>query len=151
MAKSLPCGYGHVLLVGAGSFVLNMYFARCVMKARAEHGVEYPTMYSPTNNAFNCVQRGHQNYLEHQPQFLTLLLVGGLAHPCAATISGCVYLAGRLLYFHGYSTGDPKKRMRGAPIALLAQIVLLGCTVCLAIANIKHYNNGKLCLFACRK
>jgi len=148
MAKSLPCGYGHVLMTAVGSVALNFYFARRVMQARAEHGVQYPALYSPTNNAFNCIQRGHQNYLENQPQFLALLLIGGLAHPRAATISGCVYLAGRLLYFRGYAQGDPKKRMHGAPFALLAQLVLLGCSVCLAVANIKHYNNGKLFCFS---
>jgi len=136
VAACLPCGYGFVLLTGVGSVALNMYFASRVMKARKEYGVEYPTMYSATEQKFNCIQRGHQNYLEQQPQFLFLLLAGGLGCPRAATIGGCVYLAGRLLYFHGYATGDPSKRMRGA-VGYFGFFTLVFATVALAVANIK--------------
>jgi glutathione S-transferase len=91
--RSLFC-IGSVLLTGVGSVILNMYFARRVMRAREEHGVDLPALYSATDKKFNCIQRGHQNYLENQPQFLFLLLTGGLAHPRGATIAGCIYLAG---------------------------------------------------------
>lgn len=42
----------------------------------------YPNLYAePSNknaNAFNCVQRGHQNSLEGYAMFLSLLLSSGL-------------------------------------------------------------------------
>ena len=47
-------------------------------------------------------------------QFLAVLLVAGVKFPIPASIAGVVYLAGRITYFAGYSTGDPNKRLRGA-------------------------------------
>jgi len=137
IAACLPCGYGFVLLTGVGSVALNMYFGSRVMKARKQYGVEYPAMYSATEPKFNCIQRGHQNFLEQQPQFLFLLLAGGLAHPRAATIAGCIYLTGRVLYFNGYATGDPSKRMYGGPLTVLAMFTLVGLVVCLGVQSIK--------------
>ncbi len=47
-------------------------------------------------------------------QFLALLLLAGLKFPIYTSIAGVVYLVGRIVYFAGYSTGDPNKRLRGA-------------------------------------
>ncbi|VDP55804.1 unnamed protein product [Schistosoma curassoni] len=102
-----------------------MYFARRVIQARKEHSVELPIMYHPTDKVFNCIQRGHQNYLEVLPFFLMALFVGGLRYPRTYTACGVVFLLGRLLYFQGYATGvymhsfifftlkDPAKRYKG--------------------------------------
>lgn len=92
-----------------------------VMKARKRFGIRYPTLYATQGDgvskeaayAFNCVQRGHQNCLENLPSFLSLLFVAGARFPCAASISGLVYVVGRWVYFKGYSSGNPEKRMRG--------------------------------------
>jgi glutathione S-transferase len=50
------------------------------------YGVKYPALYAAKGDcakeehvkAFNCVQRGHQNSLELQPAFLSLLTLAGL-------------------------------------------------------------------------
>lgn len=47
-------------------------------------------------------------------QFLAVLLIAGLKYPTPVAIAGVVYLAGRIVYFAGYSSGDPDKRLRGA-------------------------------------
>ena len=68
-------------------------------------------------------QRAHQNALETYPQFLLFLLIGGLADPIISACGGIVYSAGKVAYGLGYHTGDPRKRMWGAP----AYIGLLMC------------------------
>lgn len=46
------------------------------------YGVKYPALYAdssnPNANAFNCVQRGHQNTLEGYPLFLALLFASSI-------------------------------------------------------------------------
>jgi hypothetical protein len=44
------------------------------------------------------VQRAHQNSLENQPIFLTLLTLSGLQYPVTAATFGGLYLAGRIGY-----------------------------------------------------
>lgn len=90
-----------------------------VGKARKRYGVAYPALYAPGTDAnaqvFNCIQRAHQNTAcEAAPAFYALLLVAGLVRPKEAAAAGAVFLVGRVLYFKGYSTGEPKARMRGA-------------------------------------
>lgn len=107
-----------------------------VGKARKKFNIPYPTMYSPDNVQFNCIQRAHQNTLENYPQFLVLLLLGGLEWPVVSAGAGIVYLAGRIAYAQGYYTGDPKKRMRGG-FGLLGLLPLLGATVHLGLRLIR--------------
>lgn len=103
------------------------------MKARKKYGVKYPALYASEgdevtkNDAFkfNCIQRGHQNGLEHLPSFLSLLLTAGFQYPRAAADAGLVYLAGRWMYFNGYSSGDPEKRKLGYNIQYIGLLGLL--------------------------
>ena len=100
------------------------------LPARKKFDVPYPTLYadgdSESANTFNCVQRGHQNSLEGYAGFLALLLVAGVKFPLTAAISGVVYSLGKVLYFNGYSTGDPNKRLQGA-FSYFGLFTLLGC------------------------
>jgi len=127
----LPESYGYVILVAVDSVFINMWLARNVGKARKLYGIEYPKMYSPDNDKFNCIQRAHQNWLEFYPQFLALLFVGGLHLPKTTAAAGAVYLVGRIVYAQGYSSGDPAKRMRGG-FGFLGLLTMLGTTVCTA-------------------
>ncbi|KAL5017136.1 hypothetical protein ScPMuIL_006725 [Solemya velum] len=123
-AECLPQNYGYVILTGLGSTFVNMWLAINVGRARKQYEVAYPEMYS-TNKTFNCIQRAHQNYLEGYPQFLFLLLVGGLQYPKTTAGAGLLYLLGRIAYAKGYYTGDPEKRRWGA-FMHIADLVLLG-------------------------
>jgi len=127
----LPEGYGYVVFTALSSVFVNMWMGMNVMKARKEHNVKYPTLYSKDNEKFNCVQRAHQNTLENYPQFLLLLTVGGLQYPRVAAGAGALYLVGRIVYAKGYYTGDPEKRNYGA-FGYAGLLTLLGSCVSLA-------------------
>ncbi|KAM7541042.1 hypothetical protein Aperf_G00000038934 [Anoplocephala perfoliata] len=109
----LPRYYGGVILVGFGSFAMHMFLAKRVIDARRQIDFPAPNMYHPTNAEFNCIQRAHQNYLENLPLFLSGIFIGGLFCPVSASILGAIYLAGRIGYYKGYTSGDPLKRKRG--------------------------------------
>lgn len=48
-----------------------------------------------------------------------------MQHPLVAAGAGTAYVVGRIVYFTGYSTGNPKKRIRGAPIYASGLMTLL--------------------------
>jgi glutathione S-transferase len=137
-AVQLQPEFGYVLLVLVfGLLVHHMYMSMGIGKARKKYNVKYPTMYADAShkdaNMFNAVQRGHQNSLENEPMFIVLLLLAGLKYPVVAAVAGLVYVAGRIQYFRGYSTGDPDKRMQGG-FMYFGLLTLLGCVVSFAIS-----------------
>ena len=111
-------------------------------------------MYSKDSAIFNCIQRAHQNTLENLPQFFFLLTIGmalhdrcfktlrmfvfcpgGLSMPKLSAAAGWVWVAGRVVYALGYSTGDPAKRVRGA-FGYLGLFTLLGCAIKTALEHV---------------
>lgn len=140
----LPTDYGFVVFTAVGSMIVNGWMVMRVMRARKTHKVEYPDMYSKDSKEFNCIQRAHQNTLETYPQFLVLLLFGGLQYPRISAAAGCVYLLGRIAYNIGYSTGDPSKRRYGA-FGFAGMLILLGNTISFACHQLK------LCGPGCRR
>merc|ERR1711871_351666 len=89
-------------------------------------------------NAFNCMQRGHQNILENWPQLLVMLFASSVFADRAlyAAVGGAVRLAGFVFYRNGYATGDPKKRSAGffGYFGLLAHLVI-GFETCYRIIS----------------
>lgn len=126
------------MLTATGSVFLNTWLAIRVGLARKKFGVEYPAMYADGEDkkVFNCIQRSHQHYLELYPQFLALLLLGGLQCPKVSAGAGVVYLVGRIAFAIGYSTGEPDKRKYGG-FASIGMLVLLGNTLCFAFHQLK--------------
>ena len=89
--------------------------------------MKYPLLYAPPEHkdaeAFNCLQRGHQNSLENLPAHLaTTLIVGmrvriayqcghlsqvfcraepqyAMQYPIFAAVTGLIYIIGRIFYF----------------------------------------------------
>ncbi|KAH9612385.1 hypothetical protein KSS87_017559 [Heliosperma pusillum] len=106
--------------LGLGTFFLSQTLGQArPMACRTgpyRYKVNYPTLYASESenkdaNLFNCVQRGHQNSLEHMPVYFILMILGGMRHPCICAGLGVVYLISRYFYFTGYSSGDPQKRL----------------------------------------
>jgi len=128
----VPKEYGYVVFTAVASVVMLMYKAFKVSKARKEYNVPYPTMYatgeSDKAKIFNCVQRAHQNTLENYAPTMMCLLLGGIQHPIISAVGGMVWNLGRVVYAQGYSSGDPKKRMRGA-FGYFGLFALYGCTI----------------------
>lgn len=103
---AVPAAYPAVLSVASASLLMNIFQVLKVSAARKRAGIKYPALYADAKDAetrleakvFNCTQRAHQNTLEQAPYFLTGLLIAGLKHPRFATVSGALWLAGRVVY-----------------------------------------------------
>ncbi|KAI8362632.1 hypothetical protein BD560DRAFT_373852 [Blakeslea trispora] len=145
VALLIPSEYGYVLGTATVSALYLFSLGIKVGVARRAANVPYPYVYAEKSEAekdhkkhvFNCTQRVHQNTIEIFPLFQTLLLVGGLKYPEFA--SGCagVFLAGRMLYSSGYTTGDPAKRSRGF-VGYLGLLGLLGASASTVYSLIKN-------------
>jgi glutathione S-transferase len=154
----LQPAYGWVIVDAIFSIFILKWMALSVGMARKRFGIEYPNLYAIPGiskrarnpeyktlleaipdedcNAFNCYQRAHQNTLENYPEFLVLLLVGGLQYPLIASVSGLFWNVGKILYAVGYQTGGPKGRFIGM-VSYLGLFPLLGLNVLTAWNFIK--------------
>lgn len=107
--KALPDDYPFLLMViGAGFFVTNFVLGGSVMNARQTYNVQYPNLYATPGfhkeaDAFNRIQRGHQNMFESIASVIVMLLIGGLAYPRVASALGICYCVGNWGYLKGYS------------------------------------------------
>lgn len=114
VAIDIPSEYSYIIYTFIASIFVLQYLGIKVGRARRTYKVDYPTMYDNDKPLFNCVQRGHQNFLESYPFFLVLLFVSGLVEPVYASIAGIIHLIGRIIFAELYATGDPKKRTGAA-------------------------------------
>ena len=83
LEELLATNSGHrYAMLGIGLVALansNSYLSGCVVMARLRYGVKLPNLYAnkdtKDNNKnavlFNCIQRGHQNFLEAFPQIVS--------------------------------------------------------------------------------
>ena len=62
-------------------------------------------------------------------------------HPLVAAGAGVSYIVGRILYFGGYSTGSPAKRLRGAPVFGAGFLTLL--VTCSKVALVAAFGKTK--------
>merc|ERR1711935_121650 len=129
MTITISPEHGYVILAASGAFLLNLWQMMKIGGKRKELGIMYPQMYSDKHPVFNCYQRAHQNTLEFTPFYLALVILGGLRHPTFAAGAGGIYLVARIIYSLGYYTGNPKSRIPGFILNLLALTALLGCSV----------------------
>ena len=82
--------------------------------------IPYPISYATAEQAsssrmayiFNCAQRAHTNYLEHQTTLLVAMFIGGLKAPIVSAGMGFAWLIARIMYVQGY-TSDSKGNENG--------------------------------------
>lgn len=117
----------------ASTAALLQFLAIRVALARRQFDVPYPQMYvgdsgSERGRVFDGTQRAHQNTLETAPAQMLMIAVLGLAHPIPAAAAQGVWVAGRIAYGLGYSTGDPQARLPGVAISGLVYVLtILAC------------------------
>jgi len=108
-----------VTLLAVGFY---FFLATRVAVARGKFGVKHPA--TTGNPDFERVFRVHMNTLEWLPMFLVPLWVCALwLDDRAAAILGLVWIAGRVLYFVGYSRAV-EKRIPGFFVQGIACILL---------------------------
>ena len=132
---NVPSSYGWVLLAaGVGPFVTSSIMGSKVMGARAKYNIWYPNLYAVPGqhdhaDEFNRIQRGHQNFLENEPTFAVMTLIGGLKHPIACAIGAVLFCVGSILYQTGYadSSKDVKvaRHAKGGPIKYIGLLTSL--------------------------
>ena len=114
--------------------------------ARKKFKVPYPNMYASLDmfdgdadtkkkqrDAFNCVQRGHQNVLENGVKFVVLLILAGQQNAGIAALAGLVRVFGYIFYFIGYTNGTGSRHI-GA-FGYLGEITLLVLSIMYTYAN----------------
>ncbi|OWZ22574.1 Microsomal Glutathione S-transferase [Phytophthora megakarya] len=129
---SLQPAHGYIPFVVIGAGLVGTWAGIKVGVARKQYNIPYPQMYAEKKekNAkeFNCVQRAHQNVLEHLPLFYAMLATSSIYRPTIAAAAGVVRLAGFVMYVKGYSSGDPGKRRKGN-FGYLGMLVMLGLSL----------------------
>jgi glutathione S-transferase len=115
----LPPHYGVTILgCGVAPMITSIVLGGNVMNARKELDVQYPNLYGVPGvhknaDAFNLIQRGHQNMLESALFYVPLSLAVGLKHPIVVGVGGFFYSYGCYNYQSGYkkSVEDRNKGM----------------------------------------
>ncbi|KAG0007037.1 Microsomal glutathione S-transferase 3 [Modicella reniformis] len=113
--------YGYTAAVALLSIAFVAFLGGRVHKYREFAQVPLPFPYADASECkddhkkyiFNCYQRVHQNTLEGFAAYLLTLMFAGLQYPITSAAFGGVWFVGRILYYIGYTTGDPTKRHYG--------------------------------------
>jgi len=122
-------------------FVLQ-WLAMCVNGARVKFNVAWPTLYVESTHvnatAYNCAQRAHQHVLEQTHTLLVLLLIASLDFPLTAGVASALFSFSKIVgNVFGYSSGDAKKKDRGA-FGYLGLLSLFGLSMLVGLRRAGH-------------
>ena len=118
------------------------------MGARKKFGVPYPNLdatpgFHKEADAFNRVQRGHQNMFETMPNLMAFAIIGGLKHPYACSLGATLFCVGSWLFLKGYADEalDVKtaRYKKGGGLKHLGTILCMGCTISFAGSLLKWW------------
>jgi glutathione S-transferase len=124
-------------ILGLGVFAIanvNSFLGGSVVLARIEHNVKLPNLYADSSKGdetkailFNCVQRGHQNFLETFPLLiLSVLFTAFIAdRPNIAGFMLLVVSISRVIYAIGYKS-NITSRMGGQLLAIFTKSIGIG-------------------------
>jgi glutathione S-transferase len=114
--------YHFTALVTLLAVLIYFYSSILVSRARGKFGVKLPAISG--NPEFERVFRAQMNTLEWMPIFLPSLWLFAvyISDPVAAAL-GLVWIAGRFLYWKGYSQAVEKRNM-GFAVQSMAAVVL---------------------------
>jgi glutathione S-transferase len=119
--------FGYVVLAAISILIVNFYLGGKVGRARTTYGIKLPNLYAmptePNADAFNRVQRGHQNMIETEAGVYMMLFTNGVFYPQFAAICGLLIAVGRVIYAHGYAE-NTKSRIRGTIVFTPAVLLL---------------------------
>jgi len=134
---TLPKEYGYVLLTATLTTLIAWYHTINASSYRKASKIRYPNPYASAAEAaaskdaylFNCAQRAHGNFLEHQPSMLVGLMVGGLRYPVVSAVVGAAWCAARVGYMRGYCRRDREEgrgRLGWVVVGSLLEVGLMG-------------------------
>ena len=124
----------YVTIVVMLALIQYFWFSIQVGRARGRFEVQVPSISG--NDGFERYFRAHQNTAERLVVFLPAIFACGyfVNSPFAAAI-GLVFIAGRGLYFRGY-TDREKSRTAGFAIGELANILMVLSTLFVTVTSL---------------
>ena len=124
----------YVTIVVLLALMQYVWFSIQVGRARGRFEVQVPSIFG--NDGFERYFRAHQNTAERLVVFLPAIFACGyfVNSPFAAAM-GLVFIAGRGLYFRGYTDPD-KSRTAGFAIGELANILMVLSTLFVTVTSL---------------
>ncbi len=111
-----------------------VWFSIQVGRARGRFEVQVPSISG--NDGFERYLRAHQNTAERLVVFLPAIFACGyFVNSLFATVMGLVFVAGRGLYFRGYTDPD-KSRSAGFAIGESANILMILSTLFVTVTSL---------------
>jgi len=131
---------GGIALVAAGIYFVYSWMMFRVVAARSNFGVKWPNLYATKAenkhaDAFNSVQRAHQQSLELYPQFIVCFLIAHQVYPNVAVHAGLLFCLGRLIFGWLYGDFGPNARHVGTVVTLIAQWIVQGIVIKFAVES----------------
>jgi glutathione S-transferase len=128
--------YHYTALVTCLAIAFYFFLSTLVARARVKFGVKVPAITG--NPDFERVFRVQMNTLEWMPIFLPSLWLFAIyiSDPIAAAL-GLVWIAGRVLYWMGYSQSAEKRGM-GFAVQFIGVAILWGGAIGVIVWRLAH-------------